>query len=317
MRELKKSDVMTVVLTVALLFVANFVLFAVGRLPVRSGGLPDWAGTFVLLGGVVMTLAMFSFLYKDNPVFRAAEHLFVGLGLGVAVAVSWYSAFKPQIYDILIAPIFDPTVQVQRAELLRLVPIALGLMLLLRMSRRHGWVSRYPMAILIGFWSGFSIQPTIHSNILRQITPTVVATPLPAAGWAAFGLAVVLFALAAYFVPKGGRLGLGLQIACGALVLTYILARAYTELHPHAGFAGIFQSLDRLIIMIGSVAVLFYFFFSLEHKGTVGAVSRAGIVFLMVAFGASFGYTVMARESLLIGRFQFLLGDWLGLLAHK
>jgi len=39
-----------------------------------------------------------------------------------------------------------------------------------------------------------------------------------------------------------------------------------------------------------------------------------GIVFLMVSFGASFGYTVMARESLLIDRFQFLLGDWLHLL---
>jgi hypothetical protein len=36
-----------------------------------------------------------------------------------------------------------------------------------------------------------------------------------------------------------------------------------------------------------------------------------GIIFIMVAFGASFGYTVMARISLLIGRFYFLLHDWL------
>jgi hypothetical protein len=34
----------------------------------------------------------------------------------------------------------------------------------------------------------------------------------------------------------------------------------------------------------------------------------------MVAFGAAFGYTVMARISLLIGRMQFLLGDWLHLM---
>ena len=33
----------------------------------------------------------------------------------------------------------------------------------------------------------------------------------------------------------------------------------------------------------------------------------------MISFGASFGYTVMARVSLLLGRFQFLLGDWLHL----
>ncbi len=41
---------------------------------------------------------------------------------------------------------------------------------------------------------------------------------------------------------------------------------------------------------------------------------RLGIIFLMVAFGASFGYTVMTRKSLLIGRSQFLLGEWLELL---
>ena len=34
----------------------------------------------------------------------------------------------------------------------------------------------------------------------------------------------------------------------------------------------------------------------------------------MVGFGASFGYTVMARISLFIGRLQFLLGDWLGII---
>jgi len=43
-------------------------------------------------------------------------------------------------------------------------------------------------------------------------------------------------------------------------------------------------------------------------------MARIGRMFLMIAFGASFGYTVMARISLLIGRFYFLLGDWLRLL---
>jgi hypothetical protein len=39
-----------------------------------------------------------------------------------------------------------------------------------------------------------------------------------------------------------------------------------------------------------------------------------GVWFLMIAFGASFGYTVMARVSLLIARVQFLLRDWLHVL---
>jgi hypothetical protein len=57
-----------------------------------------------------------------------------------------------------------------------------------------------------------------------------------------------------------------------------------------------------------------YFFFSREHKGALGATARVGITFIMVAFGASFGFTVMARISLLIGRFYFLLHNWLHLI---
>jgi hypothetical protein len=54
-------------------------------------------------------------------------------------------------------------------------------------------------------------------------------------------------------------------------------------------------------------SVLFYFFFSIEHSGPGKVVARTGIVFLMIAFGAAFGYTVMARMSLLIGRLTDLI----------
>ncbi|MEP6892127.1 MAG: hypothetical protein ABI955_15675, partial [Nitrospirota bacterium] len=36
-------------------------------------------------------------------------------------------------------------------------------------------------------------------------------------------------------------------------------------------------------------------------------VARTGILFLMISFGAAFGYTVMARMSLLIGRLTDLI----------
>ncbi len=38
--------------------------------------------------------------------------------------------------------------------------------------------------------------------------------------------------------------------------------------------------------------------------------------FMMVGFGASFGLTVMARISLLIGRIQFLVNDVFVMLKH-
>jgi len=70
-------------------------------------------------------------------------------------------------------------------------------------------------------------------------------------------------------------------------------------------------SANNVLMVAGVIATLVYFYFSIAQKGAVKVGSRLGMVFIMVAFGASFGYTVMARISLLIGRLQFLVFDWL------
>jgi hypothetical protein len=72
-------------------------------------------------------------------------------------------------------------------------------------------------------------------------------------------------------------------------------------------------SANNIILIVGVIATLVYFYFSVAQKGAVRLGSRLGMVFIMVAFGASFGYTVMARISLLIGRLHFLVFDWLHL----
>ena len=56
-----------------------------------------------------------------------------------------------------------------------------------------------------------------------------------------------------------------------------------------------------------TISGLVYFFFSKEHKGAIGTISKVGIYFLMIKFGASFGFAVMGRISLLIGRFEDLI----------
>jgi hypothetical protein len=42
-----------------------------------------------------------------------------------------------------------------------------------------------------------------------------------------------------------------------------------------------------------------------------GRIARVGIWFLMISFGAGFGFTVMGRMALLIGRLNFLIFSWL------
>jgi len=311
----RRRDLLVGAVSVALFAAANIVLFLTGRFPVRDGGMPDWTATVGLMAAALMTFAMYSFLYKDNPIFRAAENLFVGLGLGVTFYVIWYQFLKPDIYDRLIVPVFDPAVRVPPADAMLVIPIFLGIMVLTRVSPRYGWISRYPIAFMIGYGAGFSMQPTIHSMILKQVEKTMVPVQMHWAAWLLLLLAVAVVVASSYFASKGGRASTALKAVSGAVVVAYVLLRATPALgdSPVAGEA--LRGIDSLLIMLGVVCVLCYFFFSAEHKGPLGAAAQVGIIFLMVAFGASFGYTVMARESLVIGRFQFLLGDWLGLLG--
>ncbi len=62
------------------------------------------------------------------------------------------------------------------------------------------------------------------------------------------------------------------------------------------------------------LSCLVYFFFSVEHRGLVGKVAHVGTWFLMITFGAAFGYTVMGRIALLAIRLEFLFDDWLWLI---
>jgi hypothetical protein len=75
--------------------------------------------------------------------------------------------------------------------------------------------------------------------------------------------------------------------------------------------AGGMTIVNNILILVGIIAGLIYFFFSKAHTGATGGIAKFGIGVLMIGFGASFGFTVMARVSLLIERLQFLLFDWL------
>ena len=71
------------------------------------------------------------------------------------------------------------------------------------------------------------------------------------------------------------------------------------------------DTLNVAIFYVILFASMSYFFFSFEHKNVVLKKSAsAGRWFLMIGFGAIFGATVMGRMTLFVGRFNFLLNEW-------
>ena len=304
---MKRVDRIVAIVAVSLFMGACAFLVGAGKLPLLTdqGGF-DWDHFGVMLAAAA-TFAIYSFLYKDNPFFRAAENLFVGLGLGITVYFTWFNFFKPEVYDRFIVPAFTPGLAIYRRDYWLLIPCALGLMMLTRISPRYNWISRWPVAFLVGYWAGYGLQPTISSYILKQAEATIVPVAMSGSVWACCAVGTGVLLACAYLGLRRDAVGVWAKVLGIAVVAGYVVGKG------NEGFATATLGVDVLLLVLGVISVLVYFFFSAEHKGVVGGVSKIGIWFLMVSFGASFGYTVMARESLLIGRVQFLLFEWLKL----
>lgn len=151
------------------------------------------------------------------------------------------------------------------------------------------------------------IRPTINNSIGRDgkyylIVPIILGLMIYARYFKSINY------LARYTVAF--MVGVGAGVVLAREFRSYFVLQMTDTMRPITGPGGI----ENLIVMVGVVTTLTYFFFTLEHKGVVGATAKIGRFTMMVALGAAFGNTVMARVSLFLGRVQFLLGDWLHIL---
>jgi hypothetical protein len=173
--------------------------------------------------------------------------------------------------------------------------------------------------IFVGISAGYLIAITYHN----QIYPNLVV-PLFFEGRILY-IVPLAFGLLYFtrFIPRisflvripiAFLLGWGSGVIIPAIFQRDILRQTQGTLLVAEAFEKWDTGLWAVVIFIGVVCTLVYFFFSRERKGIIKPMANLGIIFLMLGFGASFGYTVMSRISLLIGRMQFLLGDWLGII---
>ena len=194
---------------------------------------------------VLLTLSIFSYLYGDNPFYKAAEHIFVGVSAGYVFTITFWDTIWPNLFGRLFPDYVGAGFEF---DITYIFPLILGVFMLFRLSKKYDWLSRISIAYIVGMMAGLKFYVFLNSNLLTQIKSSTVN-----------------------------------------------LSGTY------------FSILNDIIILVGVISGLVYFFFSKEHTGTLGKISRIGVYFLMIKFGASFGFAVMGRISLLIGRFEELI----------
>ena len=221
----------------------------------------------------ILTLCVFSYLYKDNVGYKLAEAVIVGVSAGYWMVLNFWEVIVAKVLvklspDVARYAFLPDTPLDAKADYWYIVPIVLGCLVFCRLVPKVAWLGRWPLAFVVGTTAGLKLILFLDADFVSQIRSTIL--PL---------------------------------IAFTTDVSTKVRAFDWK------------QSVQNIVLVAGVLSSLTYFYFSVEHKGLVGRVSKLGVWVLMITFGASFALTVMGRITLLTMRFQFLFGDWLGIVT--
>ena len=247
---------------------------------------PEWfnldlAGQPDVLGSLLVcffTLAVFSFLYSDNPFYKFAEHVFVGLGTAYYTLQYYDEGILQPIYEYLGHPQDGVMVAMQAglpvelggfaiaagwALTFRLAAAVLAVMLLMRLFAPNSWMPRWPLAIMVGVYAALKMTGETQSKLVllvgNAMKPLTDADKL---SWAELT------------AQPGWRI---------------------------EGWEGWFV-FCQTVFFVGLVCALLHFVFTYRRNVALAGASRIGVITLMITFGAMFGFTVLGRIALLIER---------------
>jgi hypothetical protein len=109
----------------------------------------------------LLTLMILSYLVGDNPAFRVAVYIFVGVSAGYAAAVAWWQVIYPKV----LLPLLTGSL-IER--LLALVPLVLGFLLLMKLSQRTAWMGNVSVAFLVGVGAAVAVGGAVMGTLIPQ-----------------------------------------------------------------------------------------------------------------------------------------------------
>lgn len=133
------------------------------------------AETVTILTGGLATLAIFSFLIRENPFYRLFEHLFIGIAAGIGALFAIKNFLWPKVLmplfglNLLVFPDGTRSADYNPALLIYLLPIAFGLLYYTAYSARFAWMSKLVIGFTLGIGAGAAFQG-VFNEMLPQIT---------------------------------------------------------------------------------------------------------------------------------------------------
>lgn len=133
-----------------------------------------------------------------------------------------------------------------------------------------------------------------------------------------FALGIMLYARFSeeyywlYRYPIAFLVGNGIGISIRAAIHSDFIMQVKATASPLIA-SDAFGTFNALLTFVGVITALSHFIFTQEkiQEGAMGWIPKIGRWLMLLAFGASFGNTIMSRFGMYQGRIIFLLRDWL------
>ncbi|MEM7028373.1 MAG: hypothetical protein AAF629_02185 [Chloroflexota bacterium] len=227
-----------------------------------------------LLISLLLTLMVFSYVFGDNPLFKVAEHIFVGVSVAYALLVAWYLVLYPYFFQELMTA--EGQFQSEK-YLLKVPPALLSLLLFFKMGFGHlprfksiAGFGSITLAFLIGLGAALAIEGALFGTLLPQVTATIGLELRPSDAYA--GAPYGLYYLHNDFLSN-------VVVLLGTVGTLFYFTFTYRPTGLLSGF----------------------------REGFVNFWAGIGRLIILITLGALFTNTISARFALLLSRISFLV----------
>ena len=193
-----------------------------------------WGNITVVASGIG-TLAIFSFLIKENPFYRFFEHIFIGVAAGYLPIFTIKDFLWPQVlskmfgYGVAVFPDGTAVEEYNPLYLLYIVPMAFGLLYYFIYSRKYGWLAKLVIGFTLGIGAGLTFK-----GFFAEMIPQLLSSFKP------------------LFVISDGRFNLGQSVNNIIFVLTLLSVMYYFffSFRRESRVAEGFSTTGRYLMMI-------------------------------------------------------------------
>jgi hypothetical protein len=196
-----------------------------------SSDLGVWLAAFA-------TIFIYSYLLGDNPLFKFAEHLYIGIAAAHAVVLGFQNvqemAWKPLV----------------AGKWIMIIPLVMGLMLYTRFVKDWSSLSRIPIAFLVGLAAALSIRGALDASLIKQVAATMV----PVKDFNSFIFPIMVATTISYFFFTAGSKTKGIQFS--AQIGRWVMMIAFGSAFGNTIMARMSLVIGRLQFLFGKWILL-------------------------------------------------------------